>query len=236
MSEKILGELSPLDVLVFLAERWMLLLLGPLAAGAIGYVATAQLPAEYSATLELAAEVPSLSTLYQDDLPSLESATAARRGSKIVITATGPSQEEAEGNVVAASDELIAPMAEALNEHLGRLLQTRARLSAPLAPLSVRDDAQAVLATAELLLVLAPIDEEILQIEEALYSLGTTQEVSLRSEGFPRHFVVVLLAIATFIVLLLASAFQQYAREATMNETTRRKLAQIRRALLLQDR
>lgn len=236
MTEMTQEEISLLDMLVFLAENWLILIFGPLIVGAAVYFATNQSPATYLASLEI--ELPSAQdrarpSLVNEVQSSREGVTASMQDDTVFISVSGATPRQAEAGAIEAYNDIAAVITSALADRLSRLEQTRALLIRPVDELSASDDPQAILATADLLVAIAPIDEEIFHIENDMRSLDSPARVSVRRTGQSPALQAIIAAMGSGLILLILLATRKAMLSATATDEGREKIQRIKRAFFI---
>lgn len=236
-------EISLLDIAVFAAENWLLLIFLPLAV-AVGTFAWASNTAPtYTATIELGLPDPGDDARSPYVTPAFYEATIAERdGVEIEVTASGAaiatqasSQDAAIERAQSAYADIAAPVIAAAQGERDTAMAVIATASnaIELIQSEVDEDPAAALTLLEMQSALVPFQERLSEATAVIEALQTPPAAEAARAGRSAVLYAALAALATGLVLLVLLALRQGMRAAAATSEGREKLRRIADALLL---
>ena len=236
-------EISLLDILVFFAEHWLLLILVPALVAAGAYIWAHTLPPTYRATVSIT--VPELDA---PDAPTIDTRSfyravmTSRKGVETEISSTGATITAESGDAERASDLALAARSDAVDALIGEFEHHVATAQSAIAELdpvlnhirgNIGNDPAQALALVQILDALGPFQSRLSQAAQGIEMLQTEPTVEVSRQG-PRPILIGLLAGACAgALLLIFIATKKGLANAAGSEDGREKLQRIRSAFFL---
>ncbi|GEM_PF-5457708 len=239
-------EITILDVAVFLAERWLILVLVPTFAAIGVFLLAPEPPATYVATATMI--LPSNSTAENaDSLPrwsrgfslalsqAQEDVSTTAMGDRVVLRAERSSEDDAEAAVLSSYSALSEPVIETLSDELARLENLLLAMSAGISlPIEDTDSIATIAAKAQVQSALFPLDEQAWLIRGMIADLQIAPAVTTsRLSVFGSEFYAAVAAICAFFLTLAVALLRTAMKTATSDPDSSEKLARISAAFRL---
>ncbi|WP_196258700.1 hypothetical protein [Pelagibacterium limicola] len=235
-------EISLLDVAVFLAEHWLLLVIGPVVAALIAYAMAATTEQTYTSSIDIEmpyalareGQIADPQAIYREAFVPRDAVSMTDIKDGVRITATGATAGEVSGRVLEARRQFVAPAIEALSEtrvSAQRAIDILAPLVEPVSS-SIDGEPEAALVYVQLRDALVSARRHLLDVDRAIAALATEQPPSVRREGRTSALDAALAGIGAFIILLAAVAIRRGIAVAARDERNSERFDRIRAALL----
>lgn len=237
-------SLSLVDIVVFIAENWLLIFVAPLAVAIIFYAWQSMTPGVYVAGLD--AVIPQeielspdedrpLTGIYPPPFVEMEGVQTSLTRTGFSIRAEGSSPGQAQNRAEAAYRATVAPIVVALE---------RERLKADSIVAVVDDMVESLesdlagnienaVALLELETVLAPVEARLHGTQAVITALEAVPAVTVARSGMEPAQVGVLAGVGAALLTVLALAVRQGWRSIAATEEGRLKLGRIRNAFVL---
>lgn len=242
-------SISLIDIVVFVAENWLLIFMAPLVAAIIFYAWQNSSPRVYVA--ELDAVVPQeirnahpagtegyrpLTGVYPPPFVGMEGVRTSLTSRGFLVRAEANSSSEARSRAERAYQATIAPMIEALEaerQNAGAILATTDSVLAGIESDLAAGDIENVMALVELEVALAPIEARIHSAETMIAALENVPIADITQRGMSPALVSALGGLAAASVVVIALAIRQRWRSVAATDDGQLKLRRIKDAFAL---
>lgn len=252
MTDQNEDEITLLDLLVFLAEHWIAILLMPLILAVAAYFASGLIERDYTATavIDMPAtdnrESTSPLSVMADHITqranrseSDERLTAAAQGNEITLSATASTEDGAKAiirNAITGISEVATQSIEESEQRISRVGEYVERLENVLSSDESEGITTQALATAATLRAQHDLDMQEVGIAKDWVASAQAAEINVNVNGQHQSFYAALALLAAGFVALSACVLRARWLGAKQNPSTREKINRIRSAFGLSSR